>query len=335
MWFSQGCSIGCQACNESSPIPAHAGGDLCPGYTAGNKKPTLAPEYRTYAKASPADGRDWTRYHPWRSPGSVPGHDPCGIAGGSTSNRSFAAGGFGYETGYPQGHPGSKLPPLPGNREVWTAGADAEVAWVSAANHGGGYQYSLCPASKPLTEACFNAMPLDFVGDTQKLRYIFLNDTDHHKKSNHTEVVIGASRVSKGVLPAGSTWSKNPVPAGSMPTPGHPSGAQGGAGDGNLYPPQFTPPEGCDDACWGYQPCNVFWTHPSWEGWNKTHMKLPDCAPKNGEGCCHTLAYVAIVDQVKVPDVPPGHYVVRWRWDCEQSPQIWSGCGDITIVNKE
>jgi hypothetical protein len=42
---------------------------------------------------------------------------------------------------------------------------------------------------------------------------------------------------------------------------------------------------------------------------------------------------MAIIDEVEVPKVPaPGEYVVRWRWDCEQSPQIWSGCGDITAV---
>merc|ERR1712217_503331 len=40
-----------------------------------------------------------------------------------------------------------------------------------------------------------------------------------------------------------------------------------------------------------------------------------------------------IVDQVEVPkDLPPGDYVLSWRWDCEQTPQIWAGCGDVTIV---
>ena len=38
-----------------------------------------------------------------------------------------------------------------------------------------------------------------------------------------------------------------------------------------------------------------------------------------------------IIDEIEVPRVPPGDYVVRWRWDAEQSPQIWSGCGDIII----
>ena len=107
--------------------------------------------------------------------------------------------------------------------------------------------------------------------------------------------------------------------------------------DANVFLPKFEPPAGCDESCWGYQPCNVGFTHPSYEGWNHTGQ-LPSCSRTsptdplhNGEGCCHTTAYMAVKDQVKVPKVQPGEYVVRWRWDCEQSPQIWSGCGDVTI----
>ena len=53
----------------------------------------------------------------------------------------------------------------------------------------------------------------------------------------------------------------------------------------------------------------------------------------------------------QVPDVPAGDYVVGWRcaslvhatrtrglmlrflrrWDCEESAQVWSSCGDISI----
>ena len=40
----------------------------------------------------------------------------------------------------------------------------------------------------------------------------------------------------------------------------------------------------------------------------------------------------AIVDEVRVPDVPPGDYVVGFRWDCETSSQVWSTCADVTIV---
>ena len=38
-----------------------------------------------------------------------------------------------------------------------------------------------------------------------------------------------------------------------------------------------------------------------------------------------------IVDTVIVPDLP-GEYLLSWRWDNEQSPQIWSSCADIIIA---
>ena len=39
----------------------------------------------------------------------------------------------------------------------------------------------------------------------------------------------------------------------------------------------------------------------------------------------------AIVDEVQVPKVK-GDFVLRWRWDTEQNPQIWTHCADVTIV---
>merc|ERR1719215_813105 len=41
-----------------------------------------------------------------------------------------------------------------------------------------------------------------------------------------------------------------------------------------------------------------------------------------------------VVDKVDVPDnLPEGDYVVSWRWDCEQTTQVWNGCGDVKLVN--
>jgi len=35
---------------------------------------------------------------------------------------------------------------------------------------------------------------------------------------------------------------------------------------------------------------------------------------------------------VKIPDaLEPGEYVVSWRWDCEQTPQVWNSCADVTV----
>jgi hypothetical protein len=40
----------------------------------------------------------------------------------------------------------------------------------------------------------------------------------------------------------------------------------------------------------------------------------------------------AIVDQLQLPEGVSGDFVLRWRWDTEQNPQIWTHCSDVTIV---
>jgi len=39
-----------------------------------------------------------------------------------------------------------------------------------------------------------------------------------------------------------------------------------------------------------------------------------------------------MVDKLQVPDVPPGEYSLSWRWDCEQTPQVWNSCADVAIT---
>ena len=39
-----------------------------------------------------------------------------------------------------------------------------------------------------------------------------------------------------------------------------------------------------------------------------------------------------IVDRVLIPaDLPAGEYVLGWRWDCEESNQVWQSCSDVTV----
>merc|ERR1712070_457956 len=41
----------------------------------------------------------------------------------------------------------------------------------------------------------------------------------------------------------------------------------------------------------------------------------------------------SVMDEVKVPEhFEEGEYLLSWRWDCEQSPQIWQQCADIRLV---
>ena len=43
--------------------------------------------------------------------------------------------------------------------------------------------------------------------------------------------------------------------------------------------------------------------------------------------------HVAIADYLRVPvALKPGRYVLGFRWDAEETAQVWSACSDITIV---
>ena len=45
------------------------------------------------------------------------------------------------------------------------------------------------------------------------------------------------------------------------------------------------------------------------------------------------LPALEIVDRVAIPaDLPAGEWVLGWRWDCEQSPQVWASCSDVSIT---
>eukprot|EP01052_Picozoa_sp_SAG31_P017783 SAG31_NODE_1231_length_9212_cov_2.857566_8_plen_72_part_00 len=39
-----------------------------------------------------------------------------------------------------------------------------------------------------------------------------------------------------------------------------------------------------------------------------------------------------IVDQLWIPsDLSEGKWLLGWRWDAEESSQVWASCSDVTI----
>jgi hypothetical protein len=38
-----------------------------------------------------------------------------------------------------------------------------------------------------------------------------------------------------------------------------------------------------------------------------------------------------IADKIQVPEGLSGDYVSSWRWDSEQTPQVWTQCSIVTI----
>jgi len=81
----------------------------------------------------------------------------------------------------------------------------------------------------------------------------------------------------------------------------------------------------CDDM--SGHPCNGCPCGSGYPGGN-TDEDFPNPFGKSNMG-----KNTAIVDLVKVPSMlPPGDYVVGFRWDCETSSQVWSTCADVSIV---
>ena len=183
------------------------------------------------------------------------------------------------------------------HRTLRTQHRAAEVGARIAWRQGGGYVYRICPASEPLTEECFEKTVLPFASNTSVLRW-----------RNGTEVTIAAMRTSVGTSPAGAVWTRNPIP------PCHDESA-GFKGKGCARP-AFEPPPGCDDTCWGYQPCYA----------GEFPTGCPNPAIK-------TIEIPRIVDRVRLPrELSAGRYVVGFRWDCEHTAQIWQQCGDVEIA---
>jgi len=114
-------------------------------------------------------------------------------------------------------------------------------------------------------------------------------------KLGGSEIFFNATEVATGVVPAGYGWRRNPIPilGGSDGVPGP------------MHVPSFPPP--CK---------NHSWCTNDQDG----YCSGLHCAPE-------------IVDFVEIPaNLPAGEYVLGWRWDCEQSTQIWQSCSDVTIV---
>jgi len=271
--------------------------------------------------AVPNAPNDIYRHNPWRSPGSAPVADACGLAGGTPWGQNVPEEGVYANTTYSHhGMLGTDLPRLP-TGTVWTLGGEAEVSWNVRNNHGGGYSYRLCPASEALTEACFQKYPLEFVKEKQAILF-----------ADGKRVPINGTFISEGTTPAGSTWSRLPIPAtalgprclpGPNDTNSTPNGCQvwegrtnhNGHVDGPCVPCPETPGSDCSRC-----------SNPGWPGSGPRpafEPLVPGVMEAPVEG---------VLDVVQVPShLPAGEYVLGWRYDCEATAQVWSNCADITL----
>jgi len=296
LWFNQGCSIGCPN--------ATGNGTVFPAVPDCNNPddPTIARFNTTLRTVFTIPELDWTKWHPWRKPGSAPIEDPCGLAGGWYTPGQAGNGGE-APPGVPQGFHGTHVKPL-FKETVWVAGKTAEVGWGVYANHGGGYSYRLCPHGEEPNEACFKKHQLTLLGDKQWLQFGAGMDVN-----NRTE--IPAVRVSTGTVPEGSQWTRNPIPA----CAGVEDAISLGAFNTPCTKPQFKPPV---DGIFGF-------------GGGACGSSLPGTQCNPAQFFNQSFDF-GIVDTVQVPDLHEGKYVLSFRWEAEQTPQVWASCSDITIT---
>jgi len=334
-WFSNGCDIGSDKCdgntgqkipccntkflftgNMTSGLPYDYWQDPevkiipDPKFVASFDRNKMRPEHIKYPDRKPTicdkklrtinthaecgSPEDFWYYTPWRYPGVAPVIDSCGTAGGRLPGQGQGSAGASYTATINAnvGDAGSKLPPLDTDT-TWTVGADVEVSWALKAWHGGGYSYRLCEVGNELNEACFQKTPLDFTGNSS-LRWGGVGG-----KALSFDSAARGWQVSEGTVPEHSMWRKIPIPR--------------TVNEWNTYGASFEPV--CEES----------------EECRNSALKTP------ADGVCKCSGdwndEVEIVDKVRIPaSLKPGKYVLGWRWDCEESTQVWGSCSDVTIV---
>jgi hypothetical protein len=184
-------------------------------------------------------------------------------------------------------------------RTRWQSGSVVETAYILYSNHAGGYAYRLCKQSQngSVTEKCFQAGHLDFVGDTHIIQW---------GPDKSTRKTIPAVYTTNGTHPKGSMWARGPIP-----TCAH---ANGG------YVWRGTSAIDCEPYPW--RPENLRKTQfppplPGLYGWGTDYTDQKTHKPG------HYMPFF-IIDRVQVPaNLTAGNYVLGWRWDAEQGAQIW------------
>jgi hypothetical protein len=337
LWWSQACSIGCAKCGTetagTTPLAGKAPRPEKLGFrTSYCNDSTVTPTLPRHAWTLNMDvvegsEEDSYRYNPWRAPGAAPVVDPCGQAAGEFGYQKLGGESVFLNTSIASmGMLGSKLPPTPkADRPKWVIGSAVEVAWGVRYNHGGGYAYRLCPAGEPLTEACFQKHHLAF--DTSKQVLKWNNGSMTYEMKDKAIFVDG-----NVTFPKGSMWARNPLP--------RIWDSKVGLHDPDACPGPSTRAAGSPPGCMAFPPpC-------PWDTYTKNGLKPctkptdADAHPLHkcdGDGmgeCSSDWVTGVISDRVLVPrDLPPGAYVLSWRWDAEETAQVWNNCADVTLVS--
>lgn len=263
--------------------------------------------------------------------------------------------------GYAMGTDGLELPEQEATE--WQIGGVATVGFALLANHGGGYSWRLCKKSGTVDEECFQKTTLPFHGKHSWLQYVDVIPTrDDSGPLKFPKVEIPRVTVpGDQVHPKGSHWARNPIPGckycdqtkcgGLLPNVTEKITLDGF----DKLPEEATQyggndwykSESCAQQCSGFNwmQCPPGMTQfeepaPGISGYLGNFMILGNInsvnvtTPPKSVGI-EGFSY-SIMDEVKIPDdLEEGDYFLSWRWDCEQSPQIWQQCADIRLVKPQ
>ena len=57
------------------------------------------------------------------------------------------------------------------------------------------------------------------------------------------------------------------------------------------------------------------------------------CSPAEFQRLVERFNYtIHVIDELEVPEGLDGNFTLSWRWDAEQTPQVWQQCTDIHYV---
>jgi len=353
LWFNDICFIGCDYCDlNATSYRTSRGCDPAKGQPFDR---ILPDEFRTFTNMSNIlppdtpggeiqDYYDLYKHNPWFWPGKAPVHSSCGVAGGSPGEfrQEYPGDGSYPPVGVMGGMDGRFMPK---NDPIeWKRGELVEVAHSYNSNHGGGYSVRLCKTPgefEYLTEECFAAGGMKFH-----------NESSWYQPGEDRDARVELK--SKRLWVDGVQWTASQIPAcggftgGSARGESHVDGQLQGGEQCREEQTQFpTPIEGL----WGFGPtqcvlpglslyypscCKIYpGTESDEGGWlhvMNTYFGDEQCSEETFSAL-KELWNFNIVDLMEVPeDLEAGDYVMSFRWDCEQSSQIWAFCADIKIV---
>jgi hypothetical protein len=310
-WYHVGCSIGCPECYNKNVGKTSLYAEPHCTKEQGLIEPTNNdPEYRSWNSDGDSRCGDFTKYNPWRAPGKSPVNDPCGQASGFGDTTSGAE----VPMGYSAGDYGSQV--LPATEPMyWKAGGTAQVGWALSAQHGGGYSYRLCPKSQfgkdpQAIERCFQSNHLKFASS---------NSTIHFDDNSHADISI----TGKIYTPEdGRQWKLSPIPGCACDNGlacGHKADSLRGSSctypEGTTYTHKGSATPACPTGTMFEPQFTQF-----------TQGYLTEFAGQQGGN------KFSVMDEVVVPN-EPGEYILGWRWDCEETDQVWASCADIVITD--